>query len=131
MPAASVIHSFWQHLPVLRCVPVPGGGNYRQIRSTAASTRETDPPVAWIPEDYTVLINLAQNPDRLPPNPPNHSILRESIPQIERTHLLHTEADVLRAAFLYFVHPVNVAATLLIPIGGNLDCRVEMSNLRV
>ncbi len=128
MPAPSIIRSFWEHLPVLPYTLLSDGSNYRKIHSTAASTVETDPPVAWIPEHYTVLINLAQNPNRLPPNPPSHSRLRERIPQIESTHLIHTEADVLRATHLYLLHPVNVAATLLMPQGGSLYCRSEVQD---
>ena len=49
-------------------------------------------------------VPLYENPSRLPPNPSNNSSLREGIPQVENTHLLWTEADVLRASFLYFTH---------------------------
>jgi hypothetical protein len=35
--------------------------------------------------------------------------------------------DVLRASFLYFTHPVNVAASLLMPPGGRLECRIGIS----
>src|SRR2546429_8674105 len=93
MPVPSVSDSFRERLPVLRCDPLPGGGSYRRVYASAVSTVQTDPPVAWIAEHYTVLINLAKNTNRLPPDPPNDSILREKIPQTERTHTLHTEAD--------------------------------------
>jgi hypothetical protein len=31
----------------------------------------------------------------------------------------------------YFTHPVNVAASLLMPPGGRLECRIEMSDPRI
>ncbi|KAN0075113.1 hypothetical protein V8E54_007724 [Elaphomyces granulatus] len=121
MPAPSVIQSFWEHLPILPVAPLSDDSNYRRIHAAAASTVDADPPVAWVAEHYSVLINLAQNPSRLPPNPPNNSNLRESIPQVENTHLLCTEADVL----------LNVAASLLMPPGGRLECRIEMLDPRI
>jgi hypothetical protein len=58
MPPSSILRSFYELLPDLPYTALPGGGNYRNIRSSSASTDREDPPVSCIQEDVDVLINL-------------------------------------------------------------------------
>lgn len=51
------------------------------------------------------------------------------MPQTEPGHFLHTEADVLRAALLYLLHPVNIVANEILS-SGILDCRGEVASSR-
>lgn len=80
--------------------------------------------MAWLEQSYKDLINLARA--RLPATAPNTGPLHSLMPQLERTHLLYTEADVLRASSLYLFHPVHVAISQLLNTG-TLDCRGELS----
>ncbi|ERF71819.1 hypothetical protein EPUS_01734 [Endocarpon pusillum Z07020] len=49
------------------------------------------------------------------------------MPQLEASHYLSTEGDVLRASNLYLLHPVNVAVKSLIT-NGDLYCTSEQSS---
>ncbi|QSS61736.1 hypothetical protein I7I51_03913, partial [Histoplasma capsulatum] len=99
--------------------------NYRSISSSAHSTVAEDPPSACVTENPSVLINYARN--QLLAHTPNSGSLAERMPQVEPGHLLHTEADVLRASVLYLIHPVNVVANRLLNTG-SLDCRGELAS---
>lgn len=118
----TVYESFWRILDDLPYTAVPN--DYRAIASTSVSTVNVDPPPAWLAESYGVLTSLARS--KLPSSAPSTGTLRDRMPQLEMTHLLHTEADVLRASFLYLFHPVHVAASRLLNTG-NPDCRGELS----
>lgn len=46
---------------------------------------------------------------------------------LEDTHILETEADVLRLATLQLIHPVNIALQQICPPGTRIFCRTETS----
>lgn len=97
---------------------------YRTISSSADSTKAIDAPSAWIFENYTDLTGIARA--KLPSSPPKTGTLHEQMPQLEQTHFLNTEADVLRASFLYLLHPVHIAVSDMLETG-TLDCKGEQS----
>ncbi|OJD23487.1 hypothetical protein ACJ73_05161 [Blastomyces percursus] len=101
MPQQTVLESFWEPLPSLSVSPLPNNATYRTIQASAQST-------------------VAGN--RLPANA---SSLLERMPQVEKSHLLHTESDVIRASIQYLLHPINVATSRLLPSSGRLFCRGE------
>ncbi|KAK2795043.1 hypothetical protein FQN50_009802 [Emmonsiellopsis sp. PD_5] len=119
----TIYDSFWEHLENLPCTAVANG--YRTISASSISTQNVDTPTAWIAENPSVLINLARS--KLPTHPPSTGTLQQRMPQTENTHLLHTEGDVIRASLLYLLHPVNIAASRLLP-AGRLYCRGEQSS---
>ncbi|KAI9781091.1 MAG: hypothetical protein M1816_002562 [Peltula sp. TS41687] len=122
----TVLDSFRQPLPLLPLEPVPGG--YRNTHAGGESTVATEPPKAFQPQPSQDLVNVALN--KLPPgNAESINRLRETVPVTEATHYLRNEADVCRASFLYFLHPINIAVTQLLSVGrvnGRLECTCEM-----
>ena len=85
---------------------------------------ETDPPRAFPKRNHTELTALAKQ--KLP-QIEGQPCVNQALPQLERSHILHTESDVVRASMLYLIHPVNVAASKL--LGNNnktLYCRSEI-----
>ncbi len=124
MAAPPTIRVSFQHrLPNLEMSQLPGGTNYRNFNPTSNSTAAEDAPAAFEAENFRVLIGLV-TPQRLPQNTPS---LLERMPQFERTHFLQTESDVLRASFMYLLHPVNVAASQLVNGPHRLQCVGEVS----
>ncbi len=66
-------------------------------------------------KSYKTLTDLSDA--KLPPAAPSTGHLLNHMPQVEKTHLHHTEADVLRPSFLYLLHPVNSAVSQLLDAG--------------
>ncbi|QSS56002.1 hypothetical protein I7I53_04047 [Histoplasma capsulatum var. duboisii H88] len=62
--------------------------------------------------------------DISPPTVP-FSPLQASLPVLEKTHRLDTEADVLRISILQFIHPVNIALQEILPASTKLVCGTE------
>lgn len=121
--AGSVYDSFRQALPSLpQSMALE---TYRSISSSSESTINEDPVRAFTQDNLVALIDLgrASVPDSASSDPR----LQQQMPQLERSHHLHTEADVLRASSLYLLHPVNVAATRLVS-NGNLFCTSEQTS---
>ncbi|OAX81621.1 hypothetical protein ACJ72_04032 [Emergomyces africanus] len=120
MPQPTVFESFWEPLPILSISPLPNNATYRTIRASVQSTIAIDAPKAFVLEKASTLLEIAEN--RLPANV---SSLQERMPQVETSHLLHTESDVIRASIQYLLHPINVATSRLVPSSGRLFCRSE------
>ncbi|EEH19027.2 hypothetical protein PABG_01346 [Paracoccidioides brasiliensis Pb03] len=103
--------------------PLPNNATYRTIQASAQSTVGMDAPKAFMLENASILL-LQVAGNRLPANV---SSLQERMPQVEKSHLLHTESDVIRASIQYLLHPINVATSRLRPQareGGG--CRTDL-----
>lgn len=118
----TIYGSFWKSLDDLPSTPVQG--DYRKISSSADSTKAIEAPSAWLFQNYTDLTGIACA--KLPSSPPKTGTLQDRMPQLEKTHFLNTEANVLCALFLYLLHPVHVAVLELLETG-TLDCKGEQS----
>lgn len=105
-------------------VVIPSDETYRPIRSPASSTLETDPVAVYFEETIDVYHNLF---DRNFPRIGHGSPLCARMPVLEETHILETEADVLRLATLQLIHPVNIALQQICPPGTRIFCRTETS----
>ncbi|MCJ1260006.1 hypothetical protein MMC24_007846 [Lignoscripta atroalba] len=97
-------------------------------RSQHPRVQRMRPIAQLLGSDITIEALWTSDSAKLPTTQPTTGPLRDRIPQLERTHLLHTEADVLRASFLYLLHPVDVAVSRLLGTG-SLDCRGEVSSM--
>ena len=86
--------------------------HYRTIRSTASSTADTDVINVYLEESIEVYHNLL---NRNFPRVRHASPLNARMPVSEGTHLLKSEADVLRLATLQLLRPVNIALEQLLP----------------
>ncbi|OJD28487.1 hypothetical protein ACJ73_00118 [Blastomyces percursus] len=86
---------------------------------------DEDAPTAFIAENPAILINAGRS--KLSTHEGSAGPLGQRMPQLENSHLLHTEADVLRASNLYLLHPVNVVANRLLA-AGSLLCRGEVTS---
>ncbi|EEH47848.1 uncharacterized protein PADG_03932 [Paracoccidioides brasiliensis Pb18] len=98
MPQQTVLESFWEPLPSLSISPLPNNATYRTIQASAQSTVGMDAPKAFMLENASILLQVAGN--RLPANV---SSLQERMPRVEKSHLLHTESDVIRASIQYLL----------------------------
>ena len=111
----TLFESFYATRPTLDPEPA------RYIQITAASgqsTDMTDPPKVWINypvTEYTALADasLEQYQERL----------QTHLPAVERPFLIFSEADVVRAAALYMLHPINEALNACSP--RQIFCRSE------
>ncbi|KAI9695807.1 MAG: hypothetical protein M1836_006073 [Candelina mexicana] len=125
----TIAESFRQPLPSLnqRVLPpttanvMPNARPYRHVQPSAHSTAITDPPRAWELDHPSTLFDLVRHliphGNQQVPRP-----LRNHLPTIESSHVLCTEGDVVRAAVLYLLNPVNVALERLCPAGCRIDC---------
>lgn len=120
MAPPTIQQCFRQGLPSLPESPVQH--NYRSITASSQSTEDMNAPTAFAEENPNDIVDLALA--RLPPNVLAHNNLQQYMPQLERSHLLRTETDVLRASILHLLHPVNIAASTLVPTG-QLFCQTE------
>lgn len=111
-------------LPDQPLVVIPSNETYRHIRSTASSTLDADPVAVYFEETVDLYHNLF---DRGFPRIGHGSPLSARMPVMEQTHILETEADVLRLATLQLIHPVNIALQQKCPPGTRLFCRTETS----
>ncbi|KAK9235324.1 hypothetical protein V1525DRAFT_390548, partial [Lipomyces kononenkoae] len=91
MSTLTIRDAFWAVLPFLPSDNVV----YRQFQSNTPSTMGEDAPKALIEQSIIVLLDLARN--RIPSR---GIALQEHMPQVEITHFLSTEADVIRASVL-------------------------------
>jgi hypothetical protein len=87
-------------------------------KNSGASTEATDPPKLWIEypvENYITRADaeLQQDGDRL----------QAYLPVVESPFMIFTEADVVRAATLYVLHPINEALNARYQDG--IYCRSE------
>ena len=112
MPS-TICESFWGPLDDLPSTAVQNG--YRAFASTSASTQDTDVPTPWLVQSYKDLTGLAHA--KLPPTAPSTGTLWERMPQLGRTHFLHTEAA-LRSCNVVVSRLLNTEI---------LDCRGELS----
>lgn len=107
--ALTISQSFNEPLPTLP--QVPGLGTTTHV--SGLTSMNADPPKFWLDrtiQPYTTLANQALVA------PDVHRETTEScMPSLERTFLISCEADVVRAAALYFLHPVNMALTAMYP----------------
>ncbi|KAL1886495.1 hypothetical protein Plec18167_000426 [Paecilomyces lecythidis] len=90
--------------------------NYRTITSTAPSTKETEIDHIFLLEDISVFKAIAEK--CLPRRPTAHSSLLDSLPRLEKTHRLDTEADVTRISILQLLYPVNIALQEIVAAAG-------------
>jgi hypothetical protein len=97
--------------------------DYRSVSTTSQTTLLMDSVSAFLWEAPSVLMNLAK--DKLPTI--NQS-LGDYMAQVEKSHYLHTEADVERASDVYLINPVNIAIQELLPNGGRVICRGEQTD---
>ncbi|KAI9674982.1 MAG: hypothetical protein M1817_001388 [Caeruleum heppii] len=131
----TIAESFRQRLPTLdqRVLPnpmasaTPDDRPYRQSHASAPSTTATDPPGAWEQDQPSTLFDLVrdlipQGNEQIPPP------LQGYLPALESSHMLHTEGDVVRAAVLYLLNPVNKALELLCPAGCHIECVTDASH---
>lgn len=118
----TILTSFNQKLPV---APSTYSGNYRSISVSSESTAAEES----IPIFYSVsAATIAQVGRSLVFSSgfvPNSSPLKAAMPAMEKTHVLHTEADVTRLAILQLIHPVNVMLAERLPPNARLTCRSE------
>lgn len=84
----------------------------------------TDPVAVYFEEVIDTYHRLF---DRNFPRIGHASPLSARMPVLEQTHLLKTEADVLRLATLQLIHPVNIALQQVCPPGTRIFCRTETS----
>jgi hypothetical protein len=104
------------------------GANYRKIQASSDSTALANAPKALNTENLMPLLALGRK--QLPQDaPPDFSKFGQHMPQLETTHFLRTEADVLRATGLYLLHPVNVVAASLVH-NGRLTCTSETATTK-
>lgn len=100
-------------------------GQYRIIRPSAQSTVEEDPVPIFIRDEPSVLARMARQ--YLPRNTIITNPVRADMPVVEKTHRLNTEADVLRAATLQLIHPVNVVLSERLPPDARIYCESEVA----
>lgn len=103
---------------------IPSDKTYRPIRSSASSTPEADPVAVYFEETIDLYHNLF---DRNFPRISHSSPLSARMPVLEDTHILETEADILRLATLQLIHPVNIALQQICSPGTRIFCRTETS----
>lgn len=92
--------------------------------SASESTKKQDPIRVLLPNDKAALLKLAS--DGLERLPSSSQCRTARMPRLEKSHLLRTEADVLRLSALQLVHPVNLVLEDLLPSGGQLLCLAEV-----
>lgn len=126
----TLAQSFYQNLPVLDH-EVPSGRLYgephRKLHASASSTSNQDAPRALEPMTALDLINRAttnmpQGVQVQPPSPTGY------FPGDEDSFYLQSEADVVRAAAVYLIHPVNMAMRALCPPGIKIRCSAEKNH---
>ena len=130
----TIADSFRQRLPTLnqRVLPqplasaTPNDPPHCQVYPSSHSTADTDPPRAWEPDHPSTLFNLLRE---LIPRGHQQVLrpLRSHLPALESSHALRTEGDVVRAAVLYLLNPVNKAVEGLRPAGRRIDCITDAS----
>ncbi|WEW61551.1 hypothetical protein PRK78_007041 [Emydomyces testavorans] len=99
--------------------------DYRTVTSTATSTALMDPIFALWNGDRKSLLDLA----KWALNSASKSKhVHLPMPQLEDTHRLDKEADIVRLSALQLIHPVNVVVTALMPAGITLRCLSEASS---
>lgn len=99
----TILQSFNYKLPD---IPSDPSVQYRTITASATSTRKKDAIPVFIREDVLVITKLGRE---VISNCANiFTLLHKNMPTLEKTHYLRTEADVLRAAILQLIHPVNI-----------------------
>ena len=99
----TIIHSFYYPLPDLHLGPAPP----LQAHANSTTAEETDPPRVWIEKTPMSWSNNEAHPlINAIRNAPGVQTL---VSAIERPFWMQTEADVVRATTLYFLHSVNQA----------------------
>ena len=97
----TIVQSFYHPLPDLDLNPAPS----LQAHANSTTAEETDPPRVWIEktptswhrdEAHPLIIAVRHAP-----------AVQTLIPAIERPFWMQTEADVIRATTLYFLHSIN------------------------
>ncbi|KAK2796996.1 hypothetical protein FQN50_009365 [Emmonsiellopsis sp. PD_5] len=120
--ALTISQSFNCKLPTGPEVEFGFKGSYREFKSTVQSTVDIDATPVFIKEDVSVFQTIAE---RYFPLPTPFSPLQASMPVLEKTHRLDTEADVLRISILHLVHPVNIALQEILPARTKVVCGTE------
>jgi len=119
--AITILDAFDQPLHALP--QVPGLGANTHISSPA--TAKTDSPKFWLDrkiQPYELLANQAlETPAVL------REVTENCLPSNEPTFMVSVEADVVRAAALYFLHPVNMALTARHP-DASIECLAESTS---
>ena len=103
--AITLLDAFDQPLHDLPQVTGLGADTHTSSETTA----QTDPPKFWTDrtiQPYQLLANLA-----LANTTVRRVVTENYLPSNEPTFMVLAEADVVRAAALYFLHPVNMALT--------------------
>ncbi|KAE8151736.1 hypothetical protein BDV25DRAFT_128539 [Aspergillus avenaceus] len=122
MPS-SIIRSFDEKLPRSPHVMFTFKDNYREFRSSVSSTVAANAVRVYIKEDISSLQGFAARYLDLRLRP--FSPLSEIMPALERSHVLSTEADVVRLSTLQLLHPVNIALQEFAPSGTVVVCSSE------
>ncbi|EEH34439.1 hypothetical protein PAAG_05488 [Paracoccidioides lutzii Pb01] len=98
--ALTIFQSFDRKLPNGSDIEFTFRGSYREFKSSVQSTVEIDATPVFIKEDISVFQTIAER--YFPPTVP-FSPLQASLPVLEKTHRLDTEADEIRPASTKFV----------------------------
>ncbi|KAL2373227.1 hypothetical protein BDBG_07812 [Blastomyces gilchristii SLH14081] len=120
--APTISQSFDCKLPRAPEIEFGFKGSYREFKSTVPSTVDIDAIPVFIKEDASVFQTIAER--YFPPVTP-FSPLQASLPILEKTHRLDTEADVLRISILQLIHPVNIALQEILQAGTKIICGTE------
>ena len=79
-------------------------GTYTAVKPSSMSTANQDPPSGWSEEKATADRSLTKYFSHV-----DGIKVGIQAPQSDDSHYLSNEADVVRAAILYLLHPVNLA----------------------
>lgn len=96
-------------LPINDKAKDPSGVPYNPVSASSKSTTRAAPIGAYIQDNISELVELADNALR------SAIQLDEYMPGIEKTYLLANEADVVRASGQHLVYPINMLLPELFP----------------
>lgn len=120
MAPATIRESFKQTLPNL-----PQDGTAKVATMSGQSTSLTDPPCLFVARAIDAYSASAD--DALKDGKVRTQTENAYLPAIEQTFYLFTEGDVVRAAALYLLHPVNVALAAIFP-RRSIYCSAELAS---
>lgn len=123
----TIFRAFGEKLPDSRQVTLPSNG-YHTISGAAASTIDAEVVPVYFEKGIDTYQRLYKTyfEERISP-----ARLSSEMPELETTHVLDNEADVLRLATLQLIHPVNIALQRICPAGTRIQCRSETQPSRM
>ena len=118
----SIRDSFEQKLPREPEIAFGYDDTYRKFRSNVTSTIDSSGVPVFVKEDISNYEMIAR---RNFPQPRTFSPLNVQMPELEESHLLLSEADVVRLSSYQLFHPVNIALQDVAPRGTKIICSTE------